>query len=110
MMSLLMSFFIFVVLILGDGDPGLIFGRWEDDGMFSCSRIQADFPWGVEIRDFLFDILLFFVSSASGMACGNLGRPGAAHCDHSFCSCFLLSIYFLVLIFFLLVDVRRAWL
>jgi hypothetical protein len=100
-------FFIFVVLVLGDGDPGFVFGRWEDDGKSGRSRNKLASP-GVSRFAIFFLMFCFFVScSASGMTCGYLGRPGAAHCDLSFCSCFVLSISFLVLIF-LLADVRRA--
>lgn len=102
MMTLLMSF-----------SFSFSFWHWEDDGESGCSRDQQAFPWSSAFGIFFYDILLFFVSSASGMTCGYLSRTGAAHCDLSlFCLVLLLSFFLsiLLVLIFLLVDVRRAWL
>jgi hypothetical protein len=98
------SFLIFLfwgmeILVLDFRALGRQERRWEVLAGHATSRLALEFG----ICDFLFHVLLF-VSSASGMICGSMGRPGAAPL-RSFFSCFFylffLSLsFFLVLIFF----------
>jgi hypothetical protein len=95
MMTLLMPF-LSVLSVFRDRDPGLNFRALENKTKGSLAvRSVCRLPLEFGICDSLVCILLF-VSSASGMSCGFLDKPGAVRCDLSLLASLFLSISFLL--------------